>query len=260
MSRTVLRILALGNVLAFLAMVTTNALANIVPINGVKTGAVSAGLPNYFVPAGFTFSIWGLIYLLLGIWAVWQLIAVFNGIDFAIDVTGRIGPWFLVSSICNLAWILAWHHGKYSLSLILMLLILFSLIALYLRLDVGRLELSNGQKALAHWPFSVYLGWITVATVANVTALLVYVGWDGFGITGVSWALIMIFIAAFIILSILLTRRDVASALVLLWAFSGIVAARLDGPMSSRPVVIGTIVAGAIVLLGVVWTIVRKTA
>ncbi len=124
MYRVELRILVVVNLLAFLAVVAVNALANALPINGRNTGEISRSLPNLFVPAGLTFSIWALIYLLLGIWSVWQLVTVFGNNSSGIEMVGRIGIWFLISSLANIAWILAWHYGRYPLSLILMLVLL----------------------------------------------------------------------------------------------------------------------------------------
>ncbi len=110
MYRVELRILVVVNLLAFLAVVAVNALANALPINGRNTGEISRSLPNLFVPAGLTFSIWALIYLLLGIWSVWQLVTVFGNNSSGLEMVGRIGIWFLISSLANIAWILAWHY------------------------------------------------------------------------------------------------------------------------------------------------------
>jgi hypothetical protein len=252
MLRVELRLIVVLNLLAFLAVVAVNGLANALPINGRNTGEISGSLPNLFVPAGLTFSIWALIYLLLGIWSVWQLLVVFGNNSSGMDLVGRVGIWFLISSLANIAWILAWHYGRYPLSLILMLVILASLIIIYLRLDIGRSDPGTLLKFVTHLPFSVYLGWITIATVANLTAVLVAAGWNGFGIGEVFWAVALVAVAVIITLAVLLTRRDFGYALVALWALLGIILARLNGPNESRTVAIAAIAGAVIVLFGII--------
>lgn len=248
-----MRLLASLNLIAYLATVAVNGLANALPINGINTGEISDSLPNLFVPAGITFSIWGVIYLLLGLWAIWQLVAVLSDNEIWIETGNSISWWFLISSLANIGWILSWHYGRYTLSLILMLAILTSLILIYLRLGIGMNESGPARTWAVNLPFSVYLGWITVATVANVTALLVHIGWTGVGIPENVWAIIVIAVAACITVAILFTRRDYAYSLVVLWAFLGIVLARTQGINPDRSVATGTIVAGlGIVLAGIV--------
>jgi hypothetical protein len=226
--RTGLRV---ANFLAFLGVVVVNALAVTLPLNGRSTGELSDAYPNLFVPSGLTFSIWGVIYLLLGIYAVYQLVKHKPYVD-------RIGWLFVLSSVANMAWIFAWHYELVLLSFAIMLAILASLIAIYLRLFVGRSTGSAAEKWMVHLCFSVYLGWITVATVANATALLVHVGWGRFGLSETVWAIVAIGAATLVTLLMLLRRSDIFHALVVLWAFLGIILKRSAvGGEGAQPII-----------------------
>ncbi len=164
-------------VLAVLAMITVNILANALPINGQNTGEISDRFDVFFVPAGYVFSIWGLIYLGLLAYAVYQALPAQ-----AENPTLRsIGYLFVLSCLANIAWIFLWHYNLVALSVVAMLALLGLLLAIYLRLDIGRAPVAPAMKWLVHVPFSIYLGWITVATIANITSWLYEVGWSGWG-------------------------------------------------------------------------------
>jgi hypothetical protein len=240
---TTLWLLKSLNLVAFLATVAVNAMANALPINGKTTGELSDLYPNLFVPAGLTFSIWGLIYLLLAIFAVYQFAVPGSSGG---DIIRRIGPFFILASAANIGWIFLWHYQRVGASLVLMVLLLGSLLAVYLRLGVGAGTAAWRERLLVHLPFSVYLGWITVATVANVTALLVHVGWNRFGASQELWTVVMLIAAALITLAVLFTRNDLFYALVILWAFLGILIKRqaVDSP-PSRAIVVTLAVAMA---------------
>jgi hypothetical protein len=129
---------------------------------------------------------------------------------------------FALSNIANAAWLFLWHYNQFGLSVLVMLTLLGLLIASYLRLDVNRVPVSRAERWSVDIPFSVYLGWITVATVANVTDLLYLVEWNGFGIAPTVWAVIMIVVASIVGLLMTLTRKDAAYVFVLVWSFIGI--------------------------------------
>jgi len=155
------------NLLTFLLVIAVNALANILPINGITTGEVSDAYPNLFAPAPITFSIWGLIYLLLALFILFQ-IGVFgkqSGQEAA--SVKRIGMWFGVSSLVNTAWIFCWHYQIISATLVLMLLLVTALITIYQRIVSE--ALTQKEKLFVKLPFSIYFGWVTVAAIANVT-------------------------------------------------------------------------------------------
>jgi len=246
-------VLSIINLLGFLGTVVVNALANILPINNLTTGALSDLYPNLFVPAGLTFAIWGLIYVLLGIFAIYPLTAGARRDPQKTEFVQRIGPWFFVSCLANIGWIFAWHHQILALSLVFMLILLGCLLAIYLRLKVGKSEATKAERYFAHLPFSVYLGWITIATIANVTALLVDINWNTLGLGQQFWAVAVIIVGIVIALSILFTRKDIFYCLVVDWAILGILLKRLsDTTMADQSVVIVTIAGLAIITVGVV--------
>jgi hypothetical protein len=201
--------------LTYVLMVTINALANILPIAGMNTGAVSDSYPNLFAPAGLTFSIWGLIYLLLAIYTISQFFAKDLG-----PLRRRIGLIFSLSSVANSLWIFTWHYQYIGLSVVLMLVLLISLIS------INRLIVEQKQDTTFYWtvrlPFSVYFGWITVATIANVTTFLVGLGWSGAPFSQAFWTALVLVVGLIIGLAWGLPNKDRGYLFTLIWAFLGI--------------------------------------
>jgi hypothetical protein len=220
--RTKKRLLQIGNILAIILTILINALAVILPLNGKTTQELSDALPNLFVPAGITFSIWGIIYILWIVFAIYQVRDFFKKEEIDMPFLQQISVLFIVSSIANSAWIFLWHYEYVGLSLLMMIVLLLSLLALYVRLNIGRSIVSMGERLCVHVPFSVYLGWITVATIANVTAFLVSINWDGLGISELNWTIIIIAVGTLLTILMLALRKDIAFSLVVLWAFFGI--------------------------------------
>ena len=204
----------------YVAMIALNALANALPINGRTTGEVSDSYPSLFAPAGITFAMWGLIYVLTGIFVVW--VVAFSGRSTTpqTPVLERISWLFLLSNLANAAWILSWHYDLIAVStaLIVALLVLLALIATALR----SLRLTPGQWAVLRLPFSVYFGWVSVATIANITVLLVSLGWDGCGVAQATWTVIILAVGALIGCTTVLVNRDIAYGAVFVWAYGGI--------------------------------------
>jgi hypothetical protein len=257
-SRLVLS-LSILNLLGFLGTVVVNGLANALPLNNKTTGELSDLYPNLFVPAGLTFAIWGLIYVLLAIFVIYQLIPSVRRDAQKVDFVQRIGPLFLISCIANIGWIFAWHYEIVSLSLVLMLILLGCLIAIYLRLNIGKSEATKAEKYSVHLPFSVYLGWITIATIANVTALLVDINWNTWGLGEQFWAVAVIIVGIAIALSILFTRKDIFYSLVVDWALLGILIKRLSvTTVPDQSVVVVTIVGLVLISGGVIAQLIRK--
>jgi benzodiazapine receptor len=205
-------------VVAVIATIVVNGLANALPINGRQTGAISDMFPVYFTPAGYVFSIWGLIYLALIAYAIYQALPAQR----ANPRLRSIGTLFLIASVANIAWIFLWQYLQFAATIEAMLVLLLTLIGIYLRLDAGRSNPSRAERWFVNLPFSIYLGWITVATIANATVLLSYLNWDGFGISAQAWLVIMLAVALAVAALMALLRRDVAYLLVLAWAFAGI--------------------------------------
>jgi len=205
-------------VATIIATLIVNILANALPLNGLNTGEISDRFQVYFVPAGYVFSIWGLIYIGLIAYAIYQALPSQR----QNPRLQAVGWWVSLGGIANMTWIFIWHYEQFPLTVIAMLVLLATLIITYLRLGIGRTAVSTAEKWAVRVPFSIYLGWITVATVANVTSLLDYLQWDGFGIAPEIW--MGIILAAVLVIAALMsfTRRDVAYILVILWALAGI--------------------------------------
>ena len=128
----------------------------------------------------------------------------------------------MLSGIFNIAWLFLWQYDYIIESVILMLALFTTLTAIYLRLGIGKSSASLPEKLCVQLPFSVYLGWITVALFANVAAALVSVGWDGFGLSAQTWAIIALVIVLTVTLAVIVARRDIAYSLVIVWALAGI--------------------------------------
>jgi translocator protein len=257
--KTNMKLLQIVNILSFLAVIVVNTLASTLGINGRLTGAISDDLPNLFVPAGLTFSIWGVIYLLLLLFTIAQARGLFSAGQNGPEATRRIGWLFAFSSAANVAWLLLWHYGLVEVSVLAMAAILGSLLAVYVRLGTGRTRAGAAERWLFRVPFSVYLGWITVATIANVTAFLVKAGWNGFGLHPEVWAVAVIIVAALITVAVLATRRDAGYALVVLWALAGIALKRLaDSSPASRAVFVAALACGGVVAAAIIASAVRS--
>jgi hypothetical protein len=246
---------------SFVLMIAVNALSALLPLNGVTPQDVSAMYPNLFVPAGYTFSIWSVIYLALLLFTLYEL-GVFRGKAPANEaLLNKAAVLFAVSSVANVAWLFCWHYGAIVLSVVMMLLLLVSLITVRY-LTAGEAKTAR-ERLLAQIPFSLYFGWITVATVANITALLVHVGWDGFGVSDPVWTIIILAVAAILGTLTTLRFRDPAYALVLIWAYTGILVSHISpaGHAGAYPGVIWAAVACMVLFAAAfVLSILRKKA
>jgi len=252
-------ILSIGNIIGFLATIIVNALANLLPLNNKTTGELSDQYPNLFVPAGLTFSIWGVIYLLLGIFSIYQVIYIFKENKGSSSFIDKIGGLFILASAANVGWIFAWHYEMVAISLIIMIILLGSLLAIYLRLGIGRASVSKKERYLVHLPFSVYLGWITIATIANVTSLLVDIRWIRFGLTEEFWTILVILIGIAIAMIMLFNRKDLYYSIVIEWALLGILIKRLSvDPELILSVIITVIFGMVIIAVGIIIQSIRK--
>jgi hypothetical protein len=238
--------------LAFIAVLTVNFLSNTLPINGRTAQDISDSLPSFFTPAGYTFSIWGLIYLALFGYIIYQALPGQRQRPLERPFQSQISWLFVASSVFNITWLLSFHYGVYLLSVFLMLGLLGSLIAIYLRLNIGRPNpsLTTADKLLVQAPFSLYLGWITVATIANIASYLVSVNWDGFGIAGQTWSAIMISAAVVIAGALLINRRNLAYAGVLVWALFGIRAAFPAAAIIANTALVAAVLIVALAFIG----------
>jgi len=206
------------NILTLIVTLVVNILANALPINGQNTGQISDSYPVIFTPAGYVFSIWGLIYLALIGFAVYQALpSQANNPNLA-----KIGPWFSLSNILNAGWIFAWHYRVLWLAEVLMLGLLITLLVIYTRLEIGKTRVKPVEGLFTRFPFSLYLGWISVATIANTSVLLYAAGWNGFELSLEFWTVLVILVGTGLGIAMIRLRREVVYPFVLIWAFTGI--------------------------------------
>jgi len=247
------RTLILVNVLAFVAVLLINYLANALPLNGKNTGELSDQYANLFTPAGLTFSIWGIIYLWLMVFIGFQLVALFSApLALRVEpIVDKIGWYFAATCVFNFAWMFAWHWEQLLLSVLIMLGFLVTLLRLNESIGAGHSKVNGLEKRISHWPLGIYQGWITVATIANVTALLVGSGWHGGGISEAVWAVLLILVGAAVAVFILFRQNNLGHGLAVAWALFGIYLKRSDAPeIGSEMVAMAAL--GAMVLVLVV--------
>lgn len=216
------KILQISNGVALVATIIINYLSNTGLLNGQTIGDVSKNLQTLFTPAGYAFSIWGFIYLLLIGFIFYQGRSLFSKNTSTDDVVLKIGWWFVLSCVANSAWVFLWIFGYTGLSCIFILLLLFSLMQIIFRCRL-ELDVAPFSKMLfIAWPFVFYAGWVAVASIANISAYLYKIGWDGFGIAAQTWAIIMIIIAVLINIWAIQMRNLREFALVGAWALVAI--------------------------------------
>ncbi|MDD3006337.1 MAG: tryptophan-rich sensory protein [Candidatus Pacebacteria bacterium] len=240
------KIIKIATLLAYVVMIAVNYLAVALPLGGRDTGAISDNYANLFAPAGYAFSIWGLIYALLGVYVIYQLR---RDKDELVERVNRI---FIVNALLNASWIVAWHYDYIWLSVIIMIGLLLTLIRIADIVRVG--ELTKNERFLVCLPFSIYFGWITVASIANITVFLVSLGWNGFGISDNFWTVVVLLVGALIGSLRMLRDRLVPYGLVFIWAYGAILAKHLSqsGFAGQYPNIIWTVVLCLMVFAGVV--------
>ncbi|MCX6068051.1 MAG: tryptophan-rich sensory protein [Chloroflexi bacterium] len=246
MSKNTLR--QLSNTLSVLFALTVNILASALPLNGQNTGEISDRFQIYFVPAGYVFAIWGIIYIGWIAFAIYQFLPAQK----ENPRLQNLGFLFALSGIFNAAWLFCWHYNQFGLSVLVMLALLVTLIASYLKLDVGRRAVSAAERWCVDVPFSVYLGWITVATVANITDWLFSVSWSGWGLPAQTWAAVMIAVASLLGVLMALTRRDAGYLFVLVWSFIGIAVKQAEFPLVANSAWAAAALAGGLAIYSMI--------
>ena len=208
-----------ANIAAFIAVVIVNGLAGATSIiGGRNTAQVSNSFPTLITPAGYVFSIWGIIYILLGVFVVYQALPSQQGKIFQ----SKIGWLFVLISMANVVWLFLWQLDFLIFTVPVMFLLLASLILIYIRLGIGKANAPPIEKLAVYVPFSVYLGWITIASTANVATTLVSLNWGGFGLSAETWATLIVIMVLIITTLVIATRKDIAYTLVIIWALVGI--------------------------------------
>lgn len=237
--------LAIGNTVAFFATIAINYISNTGMMNGNTMGTISERYSNYFTPASYAFSIWGLIYLgLLGfIFYSWRLIK-----DGDHLLLSKIGWWFVVSCIANSLWVVAWLNDLLGISVFLMIVLFISLLKIIQNAEIAGWKVHSLKTLLfVKWPFSIYFGWVSVALIANLAAFLTKIGWNGWGISGITWTVIMVCVAGLVNIGVIQLKKLYAFGLVGIWAVLAIaVANRNEG---NSDVIVYTTYAISAVLL-----------
>ena len=234
------------SLILFSLVIYTNYLANALPIGGVTTGEVSDLLDNLFTPTGFTFSIWGIIYLSLFIF----LISLIKINEEQKPFVSKVVVLFNINCLLNITWIFAWHYKIFPLSLIIMLGLLYTLILISRVIKTCHKKLKSSYLYnISSFSFNIYFGWITVATVANFTGLLVSLEWGGFGISHELWTSFIIVVASIIASITFIKNRAIWYLLPIIWAFYGIYYRHTVYLDSEYPLVINTLLLGISILI-----------
>jgi hypothetical protein len=245
-------VLQILNIISFVGVIIVNGLADFLPINGQTTGQVSDQYPNEFVPAPITFSIWLVIYSLVFLFCIYQGSTLFEKAKDTMDKKERVvevvGYRFIISCLLNMAWIVTWHYHLLGLSVLIMLALLVTLISIFERVHAAATYAGNKARWFVYAPFSIYLGWISIATIANIAALLVSIGWKGGNISEWMWACIMMVVGTILGILMLLRRNNSFYALTVVWALFGIFLNQYKAE-GFNTVAITAVSAGALLLL-----------
>lgn len=219
-------------------------------ITGKSVAVISNRFPVPVTPAGWAFSVWGIIYIGLIAYAIYQALPAQR----TNPRLRRIGYWYLLTCVANIAWLFLWSNEQITLSLVAMVVLLLSLITLYLRADMNRSNIDRVERWCVNIPFGIYMGWITVATIVNVTVVLYNLGWNGLGISPDIWTTILLVVGTVIALSVGITRVDIAYIATVVWAYSAILVKNIPVPMIA--ITAGLMIA--ILLLGIVFIAIRR--
>jgi hypothetical protein len=215
------KVLQVLNGIAFVSVVFINYLSNTGVMNGRTIGSLSDTIRSLFTPAGYAFSIWGLIYTFLLGFIIYQGRSLFVKVKND-DFVEKIGFWFIISCIANSAWVFFWIYEYIGISCICIFLLLFSLLKIVMNNSMQLQNVKKSKLLLVVLPFVIYSGWVTVASVANVSSYLVKIDWNGFGISAEIWTIIMIIIASLINIMVVFKRNMYAFAFVGAWALIAI--------------------------------------
>jgi len=239
------------NIGSLVLVLLMNFLSNALPFNNLTQADLGQLYPVLVTPAAYVFSIWGLIYLALIAFIVYQALPGYR----ENPVVKAVGILFAVGSLFNILWLFAWHYQRVGWSMIIMLLLLVTLIVIYLRIGALTAEKTVFDRFLVKYPFSLYLAWITAATIVNLNVLLYDIGWLGTGGGGVLFTMLMIVVAAAVALAVFYLRQDYIYSLVFVWALVGI------GVRHGTEIVILTVwawIAAALILFFLGWITARN--
>jgi hypothetical protein len=215
------KILALLNLFSVILVIAVNYISQAIRLNDTTIGEISSKYDNLFTPASYAFAIWGIIFLSLLGYGIFQVRLAFFS-DKPNAFIEQTGYWFLVANMLNCVWVIAFVYNYTGLSVLIMLGILFSLIKIIGNTNMERWDAPKSTIAFVWWPICLYSGWISVATIANISAYLTKIGWEGAPFSEVSWTILMIVIATILNLIIIWKRNMREFAAVGVWALFAI--------------------------------------
>ncbi|WP_009634078.1 tryptophan-rich sensory protein [Synechocystis sp. PCC 7509] len=238
--------IAIATLIAILTTLTINVLSNFFPLQGANIGKISNTILQgvQITPANYAFAIWGLIYIGLIAYGVYQL----RPNQRQDPTIQRVNTLLIVACIAQIVWVYLFTTKLFWLSVVAMLVILLALISAYLQLGVGKVRVMRDRQWLAHIPFSIYLGWISVASIVNIASALYISNWDGWGINGTYWTAIMLVIATVIAAIVAMQRADIAFTCVFIWAYIAIAIRQVDNPIIWITAVVGAIALGSLLV------------
>jgi hypothetical protein len=246
------QILAILNLLALLIHVTLSYFTQFKLVNDQDAGQVSDAYDSLFTPAGITFAIWGVIYTALLFFCIYHIRMAFKhpGTHPANENVNRMGVWFILNNIGAAAWLIVWTKGLIPASAGLIVFQLITLIIINLRLNIHNPHAGIDSKIFTQFPLSIYFGWLTIATIANISIYLLASDWKGFGLdySPIEWTRIIIGIAVFLTSLVVFTQRNVFFGLVIAWALYGIILKR----ESINPTIYAEVIKTAWIGLGIV--------
>ena len=239
---------AIATLCAILSTLTINVLSNFFPPKGANIGKISNTVFQgvQITPANYAFAIWGLIYIGLIAYGIYQL----RSLQRRDPTLQRVSLLVIVACVAQIVWVYLFTMMLFWFSVVAMLVILLALIGAYLQLGVGKVRVLRDRLWLAHIPLSIYLGWISVATVVNIASALYISNWDGWGINGTNWTAIMLVVATVIAAIVAIQRADIAFTCVFIWAYIAIAVRQINNPIILITAVSGAIVLGILLFLG----------
>jgi hypothetical protein len=253
-------LLILANCIAVAAVLVVNLMANAIPIGGNTTQEISDSYTNLFTPAPLTFAIWGVIYLLLLLFTVYQLWILIARKQDTAEFLDALGLLFVASCAANIGFIYTWHNDLVVVAMLFTAALFGLLLAMYLRLRIGEEGAPKREAVAVRLPVSVYFGWSCVALIGNIVVALIAAGFGGFGLPDAVWVNALLVVAGALAMAILLTRYDAAFALVFVWSFAGIVYERAKPTTMDAPsVLVFAAALGGVVLATVVILMILRT-
>jgi len=241
--------LSILNLLSVLLVIAVNYISQALRLNGTTIGELSNKYDNLFTPASYAFAIWGLIFLSLLGYAIYQVFSAF-GKHSDNNYIAQTGYWFVIANVLNCAWVIAFVYEFIGLSLLIMLGILGSLIKIIINTDLGLKKEPLAKLFFNLWPVSLYTGWISVATIANASTYLTSLGWEGGILSEVQWTVVMVIVAALVYMFVIMKRNLRVFGMVGIWAF---VAIYIRHAQDYRVIAYTAITCAAIILLTIAW-------